>query len=50
METLIEIIKELRAENAELKVELKKQSDSSLYWFGRYSELPTKNTEENGSN
>ena len=45
MKTLIKIIKELRAENAELKLELKKQSDSSLYWFGRYTEITTPKTE-----
>lgn len=50
METLIEIIKDLRAENAELKLEVKKQTESNRYWYGRYSELSTPKTEENGKN
>ncbi len=39
MKALIEIIKELRAENAELKVEVKKQTESSHYWYKRLVEL-----------
>jgi len=48
METLIEIIAELRAENAELKVEVKKQTESSHYWYKRVVELEENDkTEEN---
>lgn len=50
METLIEIIKELRAENAELKVEVEEQIKSVDYWYEKFKGSITPKTTENGSN
>ncbi len=42
METLIEIIAELRAENKELETYLAERTESSSYWYKKCEELVKK--------
>lgn len=43
METKDEIIIELLLENRKLKTELKKEKDSSMFWFKKYDQIENSN-------